>query len=138
MVGSSVFGALAGLGAMAILLLVVVGVLFSALVLSVAYRLIAGHMPSYVRALATVVVSWLAQLVVRAILHGSTGFLLAFVAQFLVGAAIINLLLLARDGSRIGYGKSCLVQLVYMVIFYVLAFVLVLVFGSMLLGMFHH
>jgi len=138
MLGISVFGALAGLGAMAILVLVVVGVLVSALVLSLAYRLVVGHMPSYARALATVVVSWLAQLVVRAILHGGMGHLLAFVAQFLVGAAIINLLLLARDGSQIGYGKSCLVQLVNMVIFFVLAFVLVLVFGGMMLGMLHH
>ena len=138
MLGISVFGALAGFGLMAGLLVVVVGVLVSGLVLSLAYRMVAGYMPSYGRALATVVVSWLASLVVRAILHGGVGHLLAFVAQFLVGAAIINLLLLARDGSQIGYGKSCLVQLVYMVIFFVLAFVLVLLFGGMMLGMLHH
>lgn len=138
MLGISMFGALAGLGVMAILVLVVAGVLVSALVLSLAYRMVVGHMPSYVRALGTVLASWLASLAVRAILHGGVGHLLAFVAQFLVGAAIINLLLLARDGSQIGYGKSCLVQLVYMVIFFVLAFVLVLVFGGMMLGMMHH
>lgn len=41
-------------------------------------------------------------------------------------------------GLAIGYGKACLVQLVYMVIGFVLAvvfgLVLALVFGSMLLG----
>ena len=95
-------------------------------------------MPSYARALATVVVSWLASLVVRLILHSGVGHLLAFVVQFLVGAAIINLLLLALDGSQIGYGKSCLVQLVYMVIFFVLIIVLGLVFGGMMLGLLHH
>lgn len=137
MSGMSVFGALAGLGVMAMLAMVVVGVLLSALVLSVAYRLIVGHMPSYARALATVVVTWLASLVVRLVLPGGMGHLLAWVAQFLVGAAIINLLLLARDGSQIGYSKSCLVQLVYMAIFIALGLVLALVFGGMLLGMLH-
>lgn len=136
MLGISVFGALAGMGMLAMLVLIVVGVLVSALVLSVAYRLIVGHMPSFARALATVVASWLASLVVRLILHSGAGHLLAWLVQFLVGAAIINLLLLARDGSQIGYGKSCLVQLLYMVVFVVLAVIIGVVvavlFGSML------
>lgn len=132
------FGALAGVGLVMGLLLVVIGVAVSALLLSLAYRLVVGHMPSFARALGTVLASWLASLVVGLILHGGAGHLLSFVAQFLVGALVINLLLPGQDGSQIGYGKSCLVQLVYMVIFFVLAFVLALVFGGMMLGMLHH
>ena len=138
MLGISVFGALAGAGLVMGLLAVVVGVVVSALVLSLAYRLVVGHMPSFARALGAVVVSWLASLIVSLVLHGGAGHLLSFVAQFLVGALVINLLLPGQGGSQIGYGKSCLVQLVYMVIFFVLAFVLVLVFGGMMLGMLHH
>ncbi|GAB3786902.1 hypothetical protein GCM10028797_19060 [Dyella agri] len=131
-------GVFAGMGLVAILLTVVVGVLVSALLLSLAYRMVVGHMPSFARALATVVVSWLASGVVGLILHGGMGHLLSFVAQFLVGALIINLLLPGQDGSQVGYGKSCLVQLVYMVIFFVLALVLALLFGGMMLGLMHH
>lgn len=138
MLGISMFGALAGVGLLFGLLMIVVVVLVSALVLSLAYRLVVGHMPDFARALGTVVASWLASLVVGLILHGGAGHLLSFVAQFLVGALVINLLLLAKDGSQIGYGKSCLVQLVSMVIFFVLAFLVALVFGGMMLGMLHH
>lgn len=126
MLGISVFGALAGAGLFFGLLIIVVGVLVSALVLSLAYRLVVGHMPDFARALGTVVASWVASFVVGLILSGGVGHLLSFVAQFLVGALVINMLLLAQDGSQIGYGKSCLVQLVYMVIFFVLAFLLAL------------
>lgn len=138
MLGISVFGALAGAGLVMGLLAVVVIVVVSALVLSLAYRLVVGHMPSFARALGAVVVSWLASLIVSLILHGGAGHLLSFVAQFLVGALVINLLLPGQDGSQVGYGKSCLVQLVYMVIFFVLLFVLTLLFGGMMLGMLHH
>lgn len=138
MLGISVFGAFAGVGLLFGLLGIVVGVLVSALVLSLAYRLVVGHMPDFARALGAVLTSWLASMVVGLILHGGAGHLLSFVAQFLVGALVINMLLLAKDGSQIGYGKSCLVQLLYMVIFFVLAFVLALVFGGMMLGMQHH
>jgi len=138
MLGMSVFGALAGVGLFFGLLMIVVGVLVSALVLSLAYRLVVGHMPDFARALGAVVAAWLAKWVVMLILHGGAGSLLSWVAQFLMGALVINLLLLAKDGSQIGYGKSCLVQLLYMVIFFVLAFLLVLVFSGMMLGMLHH
>lgn len=138
MLGISMFGALAGVGLVMGLVVVVVGVLVSALVLSLAYRLVVGHMPDFARALGTVVASWLASVVVSLMLHGGAGGLLSFVAQFLVGALVINMLLLAKDGSQVGYGKACVVQLVYMVIFFVLAFLLALVFGGMMLGMLHH
>ena len=136
--GISVFGALAGAGLVVGLLAVVVGVVVSALVLSLAYRLVVGHMPDFARALGVVVASWLAKWLVVLILHGGVGGLLSWVAQFLVGALVINMLLLAKDGSQIGYGKSCLVQLLYTVIFVAVGVVLALVFGGMMLGMLHH
>lgn len=138
MLGMSVFGALAGVGLVLGLLGIVVGVVVSALVLSLAYRLVVGHMPDFARALAVVVASWLAKWVVMLILHGGAGGLLSWVAQFLVGALVINMLLLAKDGSQIGYGKSCLVQLLCTVIFVAIGVVLALVFGGMMLGMLHH
>ncbi|BFI97291.1 MAG: hypothetical protein RSP_28010 [Rhodanobacter sp.] len=138
MVGMSVFGALAGAGLVFGLVGIAVGVLVSALVLSLAYRVVVGHMPDFARALGVVVAAWLAKWIVMVILHGGAGSLLSWVAQFLVGALVINLLLLAKDGSQIGYGKSCLVQLLYSVIFVAIAIVLALVFGGMMMGMLHH
>lgn len=138
MLGISVFGALAGVGLLAGLVVIVVGVLISALMLSVAYRLVVGHMPSFVKALGAVLASWLAAVVVSLILHGGVGGLLSFVAQFLVGALVINMLLPGQDGNQIGYGKSCLVQLIYMVIYIVLGVVLAVVFGGLMMGMLHH
>lgn len=138
----SALAALAGMGMLAILVMAVVGILIAALVLSFAYRIIVGNMPSYPRALGTVVVAWLASVVasvvLRLVLSGGLGGLLVIAAQFLIGAAIINLLL-PSDSGQIGFGKSCLVQLVYMVIFIVIGIVLgllvALLFGSMLM---HH
>ncbi|WP_225578386.1 hypothetical protein [Rhodanobacter sp. 7MK24] len=138
MLGMSMFGAFAGVGLLMGLVGLVVVVVVSALLLSLAYRLVVGHMPSFARALGTVLASWLASVVVSLILHGGAGHLLSFVAQFLVGALVINLLLPGQDGSQVGYGKACVVQLVYMVIFFVLAFVLALLFGGMMLAMLHH
>lgn len=138
MVGISMFGALAGVGLVFGLLGIVVGVLVSALVLSLAYRLVVGHMPDFARALGVVLASWLAKIVVSWILSGGVGGFLSWVAQFLVGALVINLLLLAKDGSQIGYGKACLVQLLYTVIFVVICVILALVFGGMMLGLLHH
>lgn len=138
MLGISMFGALAGFGLVFGLLMVVAGVLVSALVLSLAYRLVVGHMPDFARALGVVVASWLAKWVVALVLHGGAGSMLSWVAQFLVGALVINLLLLAKDGSQIGYGKACLVQLLCTVIFVAIGVVLALVFGGMMLGMLHH
>ncbi len=140
---SSAFAVLAGMGMFAMLVMLVVGVLLAALVLSVAFRLVVGYMPSYLRALGAVVLTWIALAVVMAILgmvtSGSMGGLLSLVVQFLVGAAVINYLLLTQNGSKVGYGKACMVELVNMVIGIVLAVIIggimMLFFGSMLAHM---
>ena len=138
--GTSTFAALAGMGLFAILVMIVVGILLAALVLSVAFRLVVGYMPSYLRALGAVVLTWIAgavaMVIVGMVSHGSAGGLLSLVVQFLVGDAVVNYLLLSQNGSQIGYGKACVVQLIYLVIFIVLALILgaimAVLFGSML------
>jgi hypothetical protein len=138
--GTSTLAALAGMGLFAILVMVVVGILLAALVLSVAFRLVVGYMPSYLRALGAVVLTWIAgavaMVVIGMVSSGGAGGLLSLVVQFLVGAAVVNYLLLAQNGSQIGYGKACVVQVVYLVIFIVLAMIfaalVAVFFGSML------
>lgn len=141
--GTSSFAALAGMGMMAMLIMFVGGILIGALVLSLAFRIVVGYMPSYLRALGAVVLTSVAVVVAMVVLgmvtHGTAGGLLSVVVQFLVGAAVINYLLLAQDGSQIGYGKACIVELVYMVIGFVLALIIgliiAMVFGAALFGM---
>lgn len=141
--GTSSFAALAGMGMFAMLVMIVVGILVGALILSVAFRLVVGIMPSYLRALGAVVLTFVAVFVVSMILgmvlRGAGGGLLSMVVNFLVGAAVVNYLLLAADGSKIGYGKACVVELIYMVIGIVLAliigFIFAMVFGAALFGM---
>jgi hypothetical protein len=135
------FAALAGMGMMALLIMIVGGILIGALVLCLAFRLVVGYMPSYLRALGAVVLTSVAvvaaSVVLSMVLHG--GGMLSVIVNFLVGAAVVNYLLLAQDGSQIGFGKACLVQLVYMVIGFVLALIIgviiAMVFGAALFGM---
>jgi hypothetical protein len=141
--GTSSFAALAGMGMMALLIMFVGGILVAALVLSVAFRLVVGYMPSYLRSLGAVLLTAVAVAVAAVVLgmvmHGSASGLLSGVVQFLVGAAVINYLLLAQNGSQIGYGKACLVELIYMVIGFVLALIIgvimAMVFGAAMFGM---
>lgn len=141
--GTSSFAALAGMGMLAMLVFIVTGVLIAALVLGLAFRLVVGYMPSYLRSLGAVLLTLVAVLVVSVVLGMILPFglsrLLALVAAFLVGAAVVNYLLLAKDGTQIGYGKACLVQLLYIVIECVLALVLglimAMVFGAAMFGM---
>jgi len=139
--GTSSFAALAGMSMMALLVMIVGGILIGALVLCLAFRLVVGYMPSYLRALGAIVLTFVAvvaaSMVLGTLLHG--GGLLPAIVNFLVGAAVVNYLLLSQDGSQIGYGKACLVQLVYMVIGFVLALligvILAMVFGIAMFGM---
>jgi hypothetical protein len=138
--GTSSLAALASMGLFGILVMIVVGILVAALVLSVSFRLVVGYMPSYVRAIGALVLTWIAvaiaMVVVGMVTHGAAGGLLSLIVNFLVGAAVVNYLLLAQDGSQIGYGKACMVQLVYSVIGIVLGAIILgimaVFFGSML------
>ena len=131
--GASTWAALVGMSMFATLVMVVVGIFLAALVLSVAFRLVVGHMPSYLRAVAAVVLSWVAALLAFLVL-GSIG--PGSIVMFLVGAAVINYLLHTETGLSIGYGKACLVQLIYTVAGVVLALVFGLVMALVVGGMF--
>ncbi|OOG59568.1 hypothetical protein [Rhodanobacter sp. C03] len=141
--GTSSFAALAGMGMLGLLVMVVGGILLGALVLCLAFRIVVGYMPSYLRSIGVVLLTFVAvvvaSVVLGMVLHGGAGGLLSVVVNFLVGAAVINYLLLAQDGNQIGYGKACLVQLVYMVIGFVCALVIglimAMVFGAAIFGM---
>lgn len=138
--GTSSLAALASMGLFGILVMIVVGILVAALVLSVSFRLVVGYMPSYVRAIGALVLTWIAvaiaMVVVGMVTRGAAGGLLSLIVNFLVGAAVVNYLLLAQNGSQIGYGKACMVQLVYSVIGIVLGAIILgimaVFFGSML------
>lgn len=140
--GTSTLAALAGMGLFAIVVMIVVGIALAALVLSVAFRLAVGYMPSYLRALGAVVLTWIAGAVAMVAIgmvnSGGAGGLLSLAVQFLVGAAVVNYLLLSQNGSRIGFGKACVVQVIYLVIFIVLAVILVALMAAFFGGMLAH
>jgi hypothetical protein len=86
------------------------------------------------------VLTWIAGIVAMVVIgmvsSGSAGGLLSLIVQFVVGAFVVNRLLLAQNGSQIGFGKACVVQVIYLVIFIVLAMILAALmavfFGSMM------
>lgn len=131
----NMLGALAGLGLPVALLVVAVGVTVMALLLMIAFRMVLGYMPSYLRATVVVVAATLASALVLGVAYafGGGSRLLSIAVQFAVGAALVHLLLLADTGVRIGYARACLVQLVYTVMEIVLgvtiAIVAVTLFG---------
>jgi hypothetical protein len=141
--GTSSLGALAGMGLMAMLVILVVGVLVGALVLCVAFRIVLGYMPSYLRAIAVVVLtgvaSFIVLIVVGMLLGGQGSSLLGVIIEVLIGALLVNYLLVSVDGSRIGFGKACLVQLVYIVIAFLIGLLIfalmAMMFGAAMFGM---
>lgn len=137
--GTSSLAALAGMGLFAMLVTMVVGILLAALVLSFAFRFVVGYMPSYPRALGTVVLTWIAGVVAMIIIgmvsSGGAGGFLSLIVQFLVGAFVVNYMLLSDNGSQIGFGKACVVQVIYLVIFIVLAVIIGLMMAAFFGGM---
>ena len=109
-------------------------------IIMLATRIVAGFTPKFLTALivaiietiAAGVVSWLLNMVLGA---GGLSSLVALVVIFLVNAAVLNALAKRPDGAQIGFGKSCLVTLVQIIIEIVLCIILFFVFGSVLLGM---
>ncbi|MGY3039869.1 putative membrane protein [Rhodanobacter sp. TND4EL1] len=140
--GTSSLAALAGMGLFAMLVTMVVGILLAALVLSFAFRFVVGYMPSYPRALGAVVLTWIAGVVAMIIIgmvsSGGAGGFLSLIVQFLVGAFVVNYMLLSDNGSQIGFGKACVVQVIYLVIFIVLAVIIGLMMAAFFGGMMAH
>ena len=139
-----------------LLVAVVFGVLLGALFLRWAVRILQGFNPTYGRALLTVVVTMFAGFALSFIVafglmaaglldvtavgqnptpEALTSLLVAqatmgvinFVAGLLLTALFVNLLIQQPDGSRIGFGRSVLVALLYLLMTMALVFVLVLI-----------
>ena len=113
---SGVFG---GMGLKTLLLLAIFGLAVGAMLLSFAYRLVVGCMPSYLRAMAVLSLTAIGSTVMAvllALLLGGGGRLVGLFVQYLLGAALVNALLTSRTGVSIGFGKACLVQLVFVLI----------------------
>lgn len=129
---TSALAALAGMSVFGMWVTAVVGVLLGAWLLSVAFRVVVGHLPSYLRAVGTVIltlaVTSLAVLGLGLVLPGGAGRLLGAAVMFLVGVTVINRVLLTETGLAIGYAQAALVQLAYMVV----AILLALAFGMVL------
>jgi hypothetical protein len=109
-------------------------------IIMLATRIVAGFTPKFLTALIAAIIETIASIAVSWVLSmvlGSGGLtlLLAFVIDFLVYAAILNAFVKRPDGAQLGFGKSCLVTLVQLVIEIVLCIILFFVFGSVLLGM---
>ena len=109
-------------------------------IIMLATRIVAGFTPKFLTALIVAVIetiaagvaSWLLNMVLGA---GGLSSLVALAVIFLINAAVLNALAKRPDGAQIGFGKSCLVTLVQIVIEIVLCIILFFVFGSVLLGM---
>lgn len=133
----SLFGVLAGMSLLAVIAVIIAGLLIAALLLALSFRWVMGYMPSLLRSfgavLLTVISSAVALGMARAV--GGDGRLLGLVVQFVIGAGMVDLLLLGSDGLRIGLAKAGLVQLVYTGLCalagLLLGMALVAVFGSM-------
>lgn len=150
------FGALMGLGMGMMFGAIVIGVLVGALVLMLATKLVEKFTPSYGQALLVTLACLGAVFVVNMVLGlvgfggGMGGFgggffaprgLLVLVADFLVGAWVIQQLLKLPSGERMAYGRACLITLVQYAIGIGIGIVFGLVFGVLLGGMFaamHH
>lgn len=158
----------AALGAVLVfgLVIFVVMLLVGALILKFSVALIEKFSPSYGRSLLTVLLASIVSFVISlglmmvvglgamgagagadadpAAAMASMGMLpllanlLSFVISFLVMAVSVNLLIKRPDGSELGFGRACLVSVLYwavmVVLMVVLGIVLALVFGAALLG----
>lgn len=119
----------------------VVGLAIGAGILMLATRIVAGFLPKFLLAVATVVIAYVAGVAAMWILgmvlgQGALSGLIALVVLFLVNAAVLNALIKMPGGAQMGMGKACLVTLVQIVIDIVLVVACVLIFGAGLASMF--
>lgn len=143
----------------------VVTLLVGGLILKFSVKLIEKFSPSYGRCVLTVLLVGIAGFVVSLVLSmvfgiGSAGMaanadpaaamasmgaatlvssLVTLVITFLLLAGGVNLMIKHPDGRAIGFPRSCLVALLYVVIFMVLGFIVSIVlgvfFGAAMMGM---
>ena len=156
------------MGAMLLVFVVffVLFLLLGGLILKFSVKLIEKFSPSYGRSVLTVFLAGIISFVVSIILAmvfglGAAGMgaagadseaamasmglmsilinLVSAAIGFVVMAFSINLLIKRPDGSAMGFGRACLISLLYMavmvVLFVIVGIVLALVFGAALMGL---
>jgi hypothetical protein len=122
-----------------VLVMLLVAIAVGAAIIMLATRIVAGFTPKFLTAAIAAVVETIAAGVISYVLNmvlgaGGLSSLLALVIVFVAYAAILNALVKRPDGSQMGFGKSCLVTLVEIIIEIVLSIILFFVFGSVLIG----
>lgn len=156
-------GAAVGAMLLVFIVFVVFYLLIGGLILKFSVKLIEKFSPSYGRSMLTVLLASIVSFVVSIVLAlvfgaGAAGLagndaeaamasmgavsilanLFGFAIGFLVMAFSINLLIKRPDGSALGFGRACLVSLLYtavmVVLFVIVGIVLAVVFGAALIG----
>lgn len=148
---------MAALGGMILVIFAVMcvaGLLIGGLVLKFTVRLLQGFSPGYGKSVLVVFLAMVAGFVLNVILSmvmgvGSNAALMggdeaamagammaslglmavSLVASLFITAAFVNLLIKQPDGQAIGFGRSCLIALLYLVVMVVLVIVASLVLG---------
>jgi len=156
--------ALGGVVLVVLALVVVVGVLIGGLVLKFTVRMLQSFSPGYGKSVLVVLLAGVAGLVVNVVLSMAMGVgnsammaggdqaamagammaslgatAISLVASLFITAFFVNLLIKQPDGQAIGFGRSCLVSLLYLLVMVVLTIivsvVLALVIGLGAAGM---
>lgn len=146
--------ALGGMILVVFLVMAVLGLLLGGLVLKFTVRLLQSFSPSYGKSVLVVFLSMVAGFVVNIVLSlvmgvGSNAAMMggdeaamagamaasmgamaiSLVASLFITAFFVNLLIKQPDGQAIGYGRSCLVALLYLVVMVVIGIVASIVLG---------
>jgi hypothetical protein len=146
--------AFGGMILVAMAVMVVLGLLFGGLVLKFTVRLLQGFSPGYGKSVLVVFLAMVAGFVLNIVLTmvmglgsnaammggdeaamagammASLGLMaISLVASLFITAFFVNLLIKQPDGQDIGFGRSCLVALLYLVVMVVLVIVASLVVG---------
>ncbi|HQZ32507.1 MAG TPA: hypothetical protein PLG89_11670 [Arenimonas sp.] len=147
--------AFGGMILVAMLVMGVAGLLIGGLVLKFTVRLLQGFSPGYGKSVLVVFLAMVAGFVVNIVLTmvmgvgsnaaamaggdeaamagammASLGLMgISLLASLFITALFVNLLIKQPDGQAIGYGRSCLVSLLYLVVMVVLAIIASVVLG---------
>ena len=146
--------AFGGLILVAMLVMVVVGLLLGGLILKFCVRILQSFSPGYGKSVLVVFLSMVAGFVLNIILTmamgagnnaalmsgdeaaaaaavmGSLGVMaVGLVGSLFITALFVNLLIKQPDGQPIGYGRSCLVALLYLIVMVVLTIIASVVLG---------
>jgi hypothetical protein len=149
--------AYAGMFIAAMAVMAVVGLLVGGLVIKLCVRLLQGFSPGYGRSVGVVLLAGITGFVLNIVLSMAMGMgnnaalmggdeaamaaammaslglmAISLVASLFITAFFVNLLIKQPDGQAIGYGRSCLVSLLYLVVMVVLVMIVSVVLAVVL------